>query len=236
MKKNILILYAKYPEPGKSKTRLAVGTELKPGGIGYDRAAEVYKAFLSDEIDKFSKSKDFDLSICIAESKLDDFKKLFGKKCNYFPDVFKGDLGQSMFYTFDFFLTEKGYKKTIIIGSDIPHLTTDEINTGFATLDKCDVVLGPDDDGGTYLIGMNRPYDILSEIVWSQGTDFEKIKKRARRRNLKVRFLNRTYDVDSIEDLKKLYDELQKPGDRERLELPRTFEVLKVIGSDIFHN
>jgi len=227
MKDNTVVLYAKYPEPGSVKTRLAKGTPANPAGIGHEAAARIYEAFLRDEIVKFGQSNDFDLRICVAQDRLNDFQKLFGDTHTYHPDAFNGDLGASLTQTLTSLLSDAGYKRVVIMGSDIPHLPLSEIATAFDTLDDCDLVLGPDAGGGIYLIGMNQPHDILSDIAWGQGTDFEAVRDRAERNDLRVGLLRKNYDIDNIDDLRRLYEMLKDPQSKLRIELPTTFRALE---------
>ena len=62
------------------------------------------------------------------------------------------------------------YHKVAIIGSDCPYLSPALIDEAFAALDRVDVVLGPSNDGGYYLLGMRSMTNTLFEdISWSTG-------------------------------------------------------------------
>ena len=65
-------------------------------------------------------------------------------------------LGDRMYNAFQY-ISQQGIHKIILIGSDIPQITHEIINDAFAALDNYDCVLGPANDGGYYLIGLDRP-------------------------------------------------------------------------------
>ncbi len=76
------------------------------------------------------------------------------------------DLGQRMKSAFEKLLPH--YDKVAIIGSDCPYLTPAMMDEAFAALDKVDVVFGPSNDGGYYLLGLKKMLPFLFEgIAWS---------------------------------------------------------------------
>jgi glycosyltransferase A (GT-A) superfamily protein (DUF2064 family) len=98
----------------------------------------------------------------------------------------------------------RGEQRTILIASDSPQLTLDPILEAFALLADRDLVLGPVDDGGYYLIGMRGPWDVLGGVRMSTGTVLDEIVARAERLGLSVAFVAPTFDVDEAEDLARL--------------------------------
>ncbi len=74
-----------------------------------------------------------------------------------------------------------------------------------------DVVLGPSDDGGYYLIGLSRPCTTLFEgISWSTDQVFERTTQNAESQGYTLKVLPHHYDIDTIEDLRGLHNDLLK--------------------------
>lgn len=104
--------------------------------------------------------------------------------------------------------------------SDSPTLPVAFLEQAFRALDDpaVDVVLGPCDDGGYYLIGLRAPCPALFRgIVMSTSTVAAETLERARARGLRVACLPSWYDVDTPEDLERLIQELHaRPDDQAR--------------------
>ena len=72
----------------------------------------------------------------------------------------KGTLGQRMENAFSSAF-EQGYKKVLIVGSDLYSLKASHIEKALEHLDKKEVVIGPAQDGGYYLLGLNKKLPAL---------------------------------------------------------------------------
>jgi glycosyltransferase A (GT-A) superfamily protein (DUF2064 family) len=95
--------------------------------------------------------------------------------------------------------------------SDSPTLPAAILQQAFRELDEpgVDVVLGPCEDGGYYLIGLKASCPALFQgIAWSTSTVVDETLERAHDRGLRVACLPRWYDVDVYEDLQRLIEEL----------------------------
>jgi glycosyltransferase A (GT-A) superfamily protein (DUF2064 family) len=174
MKKDkLLIIFAKEPRLGKVKTRLAKD-------IGEAEALKVYKNLLKKTFSTFWKTK-YKVDI-------------------HFSSRQKGrDLGARMLNAFSISL--KKYKKVVLIGVDCPFITKTLINKAFIALSKHELVIGPTQDGGYYLIGLTKIYSaIFKKISW--GTN-KVLKQTLRRSRIKPYLLKKLYDIDTIKDLKK---------------------------------
>jgi glycosyltransferase A (GT-A) superfamily protein (DUF2064 family) len=93
-----------------------------------------------------------------------------------------------------------GYGKIVVVGSDCPSLTADDILNAFKLLDRKQLVLGPDHRGGCYLIGVHaacRPDFTL--IRWHQNTDFQQLL--ALFGEQATAQLAEKIDLDTLEDL-----------------------------------
>jgi rSAM/selenodomain-associated transferase 1 len=119
------------------------------------------------------------------------------------------ELGERLLYAFRW-CSQQGFQRTILIGSDTPHISRDIIDTAQHALNEVDIVLGPSDDGGYYLIGMRTPHDVFSGIPMSTSEVTERTIAAAHRLGLTVRQLETLLDVDEFSDLQRLALLLEK--------------------------
>lgn len=196
-----LIIFAKAPVPGKVKTRL-----VPP--LNYAQAAELQKCFLQDTLDLAGKAKDCDLIIAYTPpSRFDSLKALITSSEFKFVPQLGSNLGEKMHNAFqDVF--KLGSRRAVIIGTDLPTLPPYYLNKAFDLLGKCDVVIGPNVDGGYYLIGMrgNRRKGALrrvfSGVSWSTEDVLPQTLERINKAGLKLGCLDVWYDVDTPSSLR----------------------------------
>ncbi|PHS01812.1 MAG: hypothetical protein COA78_22275 [Blastopirellula sp.] len=189
-------LFAKAWTPGKVKTRLAQT-------IGDQAAASIYQTFVETIVARLSGIAD---QTVIAYSPADQqplFQQLPVDTWNLQPQG-EGDLGQRLEHYFSSAF-KAGAKQVVLIGTDSPDLPVDYVNKAFALLAQTDVVIGPSDDGGYYLVGMSqfRP-DIFADIPWSTETVFDATLQRLDEHQIPFRELPMWYDVDTQQDLIRL--------------------------------
>ncbi len=198
---NAIAIMARAPVPGNVKTRLI--PPLNP-----DSAAKLYKAFLFDRLESVGTIKDADHFVAYTPSESKQiFKKIIPP--NYSLIVQKGtDLGERL-DNVSSFLIKKGYEKVVLIDSDSPSLPISFIIDGLGCLDNSDLVLGPCEDGGYYLIGMKeRTPEIFFNIPWSSSEVTEITINIAKKIGKKISIIDEWYDIDTIEDLMQLKAEL----------------------------
>ena len=222
---NVLIIFLKYPEPGKVKTRLAKD-------IGNEKACEIYK-LLAEKIIKnvFSKNPlTHDVHIFFTPADKENEIKGWLKsildnnqeaKAQYRPQE-GNDLGERMCNAFRQIVQEKDYKKCIIIGTDCPEIDATLIENAFDVLKEKDIVIGPCRDGGYYLLGMSRPVpvsfkqgfisDLFVDIDWSTDRVFKQTMEKIQKNNLSCGILKTLVDIDTIEDLYRERGHLLKDG------------------------
>lgn len=193
-KMNSLVLFVKYPETRKVKTRL--GAE-----VGFELAAELYKLFIKQT---FGLAQNCAAQKVFVAFEPPDRRAQF---CEFIPEEFavfpqKGKtLGDRMFNSFEYAFAQEA-KKVVILGSDSPTLAIENINSAFEKLNRSDLVLGPAEDGGYYLIGLNKAYRGLFEgIEWSSDSVLQSSIERAKKLQLSFELLPRWYDVDTKETL-----------------------------------
>jgi rSAM/selenodomain-associated transferase 1 len=96
----------------------------------------------------------------------------------------------------------KNHQSVVLIGCDLPDLTSALIAKAFDALQNNDLVIGPSCDGGYYLIGLNKSTpDLFEEISWSTEKVLKQTLERAERLLLKVQLLDQLRDIDTLEDL-----------------------------------
>ena len=95
------------------------------------------------------------------------------------------------------------YEKVVLIGSDLPDISKHIIAQGLDALKKHDVVFGPAEDGGYYLIGLTKPYyQVFDNKPWSQPNLLETTLNDLKNQNIKFTLLQTLNDIDTFEDLK----------------------------------
>ena len=185
-----LIIFTRNPELGKCKTRLAKS-------IGDHEALKVYKYLLQHtaNVAKNVRAKRF---VFYSENiQKDDIwdESYFQKELQN-----GNDLGERMQNAFEF-LFSQNYKKVLIIGSDLLDLTTEIIENAFNQLQHNHAVIGPAEDGGYYLLGLNEmDKKIFINKNWGTETVLEETKKDFLDKQLYV--LESLNDIDLLEDLK----------------------------------
>ena len=189
MPKNLLLVFTRNPELGKVKTRLAKT-------VGDKTALEVYTFLLERTRDiaaKVTADKAVYYSVKIRENDIWD-ATIFQKYLQVGED-----LGIRMLHAFKNGF-ETGYEKVLIIGSDLYDLTAETIENAFIALENNEVVIGPAEDGGYYLLGMNS----LEEKVFKNkdwGTETVRKDTLEDLKDKKVFLLGELNDVDVFEDI-----------------------------------
>ncbi len=178
--------------------------------IGDDAALALYQSFVLDAVDRVH-TGGFAFRICFYPADSGDaLRAWLGEGEPLMPQV-GSDLGERMANAFAGIFSE-GFDRAVLIGSDLPDLPPAMLGEAFASLLKNDVVIGPAADGGYYLIGFNksafRP-SLFQKIAWSTATVFQDTLKAAKAASLKVHIVPEWMDVDTLEDLKALYERAQ---------------------------
>lgn len=187
---NCLIILTRNPELGKVKTRLAKG-------LGNENALAIYKSLLAhtrDVVTKVDCTRRVGYSVKIRTNDYWD-----GTHFEKFQQEGE-DLGIRMQNAFnDAF--DQGHSKVLIIGSDLYDLRPKHITEAFDALDQKDVVIGPAQDGGYYLLGLKK---MQSEIFYNKdwGTDTVYQKTIDNLKTQTVYTLETLNDIDYAEDLK----------------------------------
>ncbi len=197
---NALIVVAKRPAAGQTKTRLS--PPLSP-----EQAAQLYEHFLRDTLDLMRQVPQTARIIAYSPEGEEAYFKLLAPDFDLVPQR-GSDLGERL----DNALTHcllNGCDKAVIMDSDSPTLPASFLIQAFVALDMADVVLGPCEDGGYYLIGLKRPAPrLLREVRMSTATVLRDTLVLAEAEGLKVAQLPTWYDVDTALELERLQIEL----------------------------
>ena len=191
-----LVIFTRFPEPNKTKTRLipALGPE---GAAELQREMTLYTLTWVREL---ATRYPVSVEVRFEGGDAEKMAACFGNDLSYRPQG-SGDLGCRMAAAFAKAFGE-GAERTVIIGSDCPEITPKLIRECFDRLVGCDVVLGPATDGGYYLIGLGRPAPkLFSGIPWGSERVLKDTLGRAGELSLKVSLLETPSDVDLPEDL-----------------------------------
>ncbi|MDA1055067.1 MAG: TIGR04282 family arsenosugar biosynthesis glycosyltransferase [Planctomycetota bacterium] len=193
-------IFAKYWEPSRVKTRLAAT-------LGSESASEIYRHFVSTLVERFRRCADSRVLCFTPEERAAAFGKLAGADWVVKPQS-PGDLGTRMTSFFDSCF-QNGAERVVLIGSDSPTIPAAHVESAFRLLHETDVVLGPTDDGGYYLVGASRDVaGIFAEIDWSTPRVWQQTVARLGELRLSYETLPQWYDVDELTDLERLRDEL----------------------------
>jgi uncharacterized protein len=198
---NALLVVAKRPAPGRTKTRLT--PPLSP-----EQAAALYECFLRDTLDLVRRLPGVTPAIAYLPA---EERAYFEALAPDFELVLQeGDaLGERLDSAVTRLLTA-GYQHVAIMNSDGPSLPLACLIGAFDALaGGADVVLGPCDDGGYYLIGLKQPAPrLLREVRMSTPDVLADTLAIAAEEGLSVELLPAWYDVDDAESLKRLMKEL----------------------------
>lgn len=205
-----LVVMARYPEIGKTKTRLA-------RTLGQHEVLGLYQAFLTDLAQRFA-NQSYVLHWAYTPAEVDyrtfitDLAPAYADSMVCFPQA-NADFGERLHAVFQW-THAHGFQRTILIGSDSPHISRQTIEQARAALDETDVVLGPADDGGYYLIAMRQPHDVFTGIPMSTAVVTQMTLEAAQRQHLTTRLLEPLFDIDELPDLLRLAQLLEADSSR----------------------
>ena len=197
-----LIIFTRFPEPGKTKTRLIP----KLGDAG---AAEMQQTMTEQTVRTAMKTvgnEQCNLIVYYTGGTLQQMQQWLGNGISY-CNQHGTDLGQRM-HAAALDSRHRGMQRTVIIGTDCPQLDSPLIGRAFAMLHDHQLVLGPSSDGGYYLIGTSMELtekslkQLFTNIPWGTSAVLEKTLKQARETGLSCSLLKELHDIDTPHDLK----------------------------------
>ncbi len=207
-----LVVFAKAPEPGRVKTRLV--PPLTPR-----RAVRLYTALLHDTLSRVT-TLPFTHYLACAPTVDDPFLLACARRYGAHPIAQgSGNLGMRMRRVVRTLLDR--HSSVLIIGTDSPTLPLDYLERARVALEGVDLVFGPSEDGGYYLLGQRR-FDprVFAGIPWGSAAVLETTL--AKLDPSRVALLPSWFDVDRPSDLERLRGDLDGVADA-----PRTRALLR---------
>jgi rSAM/selenodomain-associated transferase 1 len=188
-----LIVFAKAPQPGRVKTRLAAA-------IGAQGAARLAARMLDDTLRRAGTARVGPVELCCTPDQTHpqfQAAAVHGVRLTRQGD---GDLGRRMQRALERALLET--QQALLIGTDAPALGPDVLRQAAAALATHDAVCVPAHDGGYVLIGLRRPCpELFADIDWGSERVMQQTRARAAAAGLSLLELAPLQDIDQPEDL-----------------------------------
>jgi len=192
----MLVVFAKAPVPGEVKTRMSPA-------LSAETAAAFYREMLLDVLEETERT-------CAAlglaggvtvspASACEAFGRFVPARLRVIAQC-AGDLGTRMAFEVERALAT-GAGKVVLRGSDNPALGADEVERLFDALDRCEISVSPDRDGGYGAIGLRTPPGQIFEHAMSHHAVLSATLERARRAGLRVEKTKGSFDLDTVDDL-----------------------------------
>jgi rSAM/selenodomain-associated transferase 1 len=192
-----LLIFARTPELGKVKTRLAAE-------IGHDAALRTYVKLLAHTRESVSRSG-FPARVHLAGPMPEqDLWSEAGFR--RFPQA-DGDLGQRMSAAFALAFAD-GVRSVVIIGTDCPGLSSAHLHEAMKALETHEAVVGPANDGGYTLLGLTSPIRAIFENkAWSTDSVLRDTLADFKTLGMSVARLETLRDLDTLDDLNALIND-----------------------------
>jgi rSAM/selenodomain-associated transferase 1 len=222
MKRPAILVFAKAPRPGKVKTRLLPA--LSPTD-----AATIHRACLADTLRSVAALRGAERWLLVAGS--DGAARRLARRLRAgrgwrVAGQGRGDLGARLSRWFRR-VAAGGPRRVIAVGADSPWIGAARIRRALAILKRQDVVLGPADDGGYYLIGASQWLpSLFREVDWGTGRVLRQTRWRTSRAGIRAGLLSRDFDLDRPADLRRAARLLR----REPRRAPALARALKELG------
>lgn len=222
---NCILLFVKYPESGKVKTRLAKT-------IGPDIAAKLYSIFAKDILITL-RSTEQKIVICYDSNwPKEQYIQWLGDDMPFTAQQ-GSDIGQKMKNAFsDIF--DEGIDNAIIVGSDIPDIDANIFTKAFDALAKHKAVVAPTADGGYCLIGFSAKGflpKIFDNIDWSTEKVFNQTMEIFKHHRTNYYGLNRHFDIDTFDDLKEMFERNKNNDFRKTASFKYTKQILEKVAN-----
>jgi rSAM/selenodomain-associated transferase 1 len=206
----VLVIMAKAPKPGTVKTRLV--PSLSPTAV-----VAFYRCLLEDTLALARSLSNVQVAIMCPHSDVDELARLAGGKATVVQQNGEG-LAAGLTSVFAHF-AEAQPRRVIAFDSDSPHLPRSVLEDAFETLAARDIVVGPTQDGGYYLVGARASHPTLfARDGMGTSSALERLLSRVQALDLSLGLLDPFYDIDVSDDMTRLAAELRLAPER----APRT--------------
>ncbi len=191
-----VIVFARYPVPGKTKTRLIEH-------LGKDGAAAIQDSMTRHTLGQVAQvvtTRGIEAEVRFTGGEKEWMVNEYGQHWTY-TNQGEGDLGcrlaRAVRDAFD-----AGVSRVILIGTDCPALTPADVTSAFNALHEHDLVIGPATDGGYYLLGLRKPcLEVFRGIDWGTAAVLHQTMEASEKLHLSIHLLRPLRDVDRPEDL-----------------------------------
>lgn len=198
-----LVVMAKLPVSGNPKTRLS-------GMLCREQRATLQAALIGDALAKARQVGTTYLAFTPGHARDEATNYI---RTEVFPQVGM-DLGQRMAHAVEE-VTSRGHSPAIIIGTDCPYLSVDDLRQAAQQLKEADVCLGPAFDGGYYLIGTRHPdRRVFVDVPWGSPLTLKVTIERLSALGLSHGLLRPLPDVDTLADFRALVQSIAGDGQR----------------------
>jgi len=192
-----LILFARFPESGKVKTRLIPS-------LGAEGAAREHRLMVEHTVTQarlWQQASGGRVCLAYSGGKVAQWRAWLGNDFNLLAQT-PQDLGAKLIHAVGWAFAQ-GAQRVVVVGSDCPKLRPRHIQKAFSALETKDLVLGPAHDGGYYLIGQRflEP-GLFTQVPWSTSRVFSQTQKNAKALRWRTAVLETLSDVDTPRDLK----------------------------------
>ena len=199
-KRNLLIVFAKPPVAGLSKTRLIPA-------LGIQGAADFQTKLLEYTLEKFSRHADWKTQLWLSSELQTEYRDKL--KMQYDLSFFSQqgeNLGEKMHHALAYSLSN--FDKVSLIGTDCPALNSRLIGKTFAMLDQVDLVLTPAEDGGYVQIAAKKiDFEVFRNVKWGGVKVMQQTRENLEKTRLSMALTETLWDVDLPEDLERLQRE-----------------------------
>lgn len=192
-----VLIFARTPELGKVKTRLAAD-------VGDAAALALYQRLLAHTCDTVTRSG-FPARVHLA-GPMPERDLWSDAGFRRYPQA-DGDLGARMSAAFANAFAD-GVRSVVIVGTDCPGLRADHLHLAMTALETHEAVVGPADDGGYWLLGLTSPVRAIFENkAWSTDSVLRETLADFKALGMGVVRLETLRDVDTVDDLDALSEE-----------------------------
>jgi len=195
MRDALAVVFARAPEPGQVKTRLA-------RDVGDARACALYRWLGARVVASLTGdgSRPYDVAVRVTPSGACDAVRAWVPGADAYAPQGEGDLGERLARaTSDGF--EAGYRAVVLVGTDCLAVTDGRVREALRALEGLDAALGPARDGGYYLLALARSLPVFEGVPWSTGRVAEVTRGLVRDAGARLAELAVETDIDTVDDL-----------------------------------
>lgn len=199
-----VIIFTRYPTPGKTKKRLIPAL----GPVG---AADLHREMTENTVTVARRAvagKPMSVEVCLDGGSAAQMERWLGPGLAFSAQVHRG-FGERLLTAFEKAF-QGGAVRVVLLGTDIPEVSEKYVDQAFEALENNDLVLGPSEDGGYWLLGLKKSADLFQGIAWGTERVLEQTLDSAREEGLTVHLLETLTDVDREEQLERLMPDWKK--------------------------